>query len=86
LLRWFQFLQVCANETLSADLLAVTYTVSALKRRHYPEFCDEWVGVEISTSDGFSTLMLSTAVICCGEHLTNSTSFHITYPEYDVHP
>jgi len=33
----------------------------------------------------FSNLMLSTAVIC---HIVfaNSTSFHITYPEYDVHP
>ena len=33
----------------------------------------------------FSTVMLSTAVICHVD-FANSTSFHVTYPEYDVHP
>jgi len=54
---------VCTNETLSAVLIAVTCAVSALKRRHYPEFCDEWVGVEISTSDGLTLPTVSIAEI-----------------------
>ena len=33
----------------------------------------------------FSTLMLSTAVICHVD-FANSASFHITYPAYDVRP
>jgi hypothetical protein len=54
---------VCTNETLSAVLTAVTCTVSALKRRHYPKFCDECVGVEISTSDGLTLPSASIAEI-----------------------
>ena len=54
---------MCTKETLSAVLLAVTCTVSALKRRHYPEFCDEWVGVEISTSDSLTLCSVALAEI-----------------------
>jgi hypothetical protein len=45
---------VCTNDSLSVVLIAVTCTVIALKCRHCPEFCDELVGVEISTSDGLT--------------------------------
>jgi hypothetical protein len=54
---------VCTNEIFSAALIAVTCTVSPLKRRHYPAFCDEWVGVEISTSDGLTLPSVSIAEI-----------------------
>ena len=59
----FQFRQVCTNETLNAVLIAVTCTVSALKSMHYPEFCDEWVRVEISTSDGLALRSVAIAEI-----------------------
>ena len=56
LLRCFGSDGLCTNKTLGAVLIAVTSTVSAFKCRYCLEFCDEWVWVEVSTSEGLTLL------------------------------